>query len=66
MIYFIKLLKYSIHIYAYIAVVTLIRKNGGLGVASVKIETYDISATDAVDYEGFKGFKISIKEYIYH
>jgi hypothetical protein len=46
--------------------VTLIRKNGGLGVASVKIETYDISATDAVDYQGFKGFKISIKEYIYH
>ena len=35
--------------------VTLIRKNGASGIATVKLDTYDISATNKVDYEGFKG-----------
>ena len=36
--------------------VSLIRKNGASGEATAKLDTYDITATNRVDYEGFKGF----------
>ena len=46
-------------------VVTLIRTNGASGVATVKLETYDITATDTIDYAGFKGSLNLINKRIY-